>query len=454
MFAAALALSAAALESMAFDLDSPQVKAWFADNSDANYPVNVVAKLALKPEMANDAGRKSIADLIKLTEERSVAEAGNQHFHFRNDLWDQYSFWTDEAWASKRALLRHISPQGALGKVVANFTAISTLHVAFFKDVSPFLNLRMLHASGAAHENLEGCENGKCWPQAWCQDKKKGCMWAATLNGLQCLCPGIPTPQLATPKRLAHSGLSCSTLDSACGAVFNAETVAITSFTGCTLSAAGIAAACELAGLGPEDPFADACAAALGFAFETGCLVTVGVGGVFGKATCSKVVEDAHFCHKDALTDPAPPVQDGCWNYPKAGTERCPIEMNVDTSGPRMTHYFNDNERLDDPVVLYTKWTLKENTAAARAKWIQTMRKGQTLTHQNDKGYMVYKWGQDVFNKNAFWGYETWATKRDFIAHCTTGVFGQNQRDWLEQVDMEVSIFDDGPLKFAKAITF
>jgi hypothetical protein len=60
----------------------------------------------------------------------------------------------------------------------------------------------------------------------------------------------------------------------------------ITTAAGCTATAAGVAGACEVVGLGPEDPFADGCAAVLGVAFEATCKTIVDEGVSFGKAQC------------------------------------------------------------------------------------------------------------------------------------------------------------------------
>jgi len=64
---------------------------------------------------------------------------------------------------------------------------------------------------------------------------------------------------------------------------------AVTSVVGCTLDDAAVVAACEIAGIGPEDPFADACAAILGITVEAGCVAMVNEGGAFTAAKCKSV---------------------------------------------------------------------------------------------------------------------------------------------------------------------
>ena len=49
----------------------------------------------------------------------------------------------------------------------------------------------------------------------------------------------------------------------------------------CTLKASEAAGICELAGLGPEDPAADACALALASALNGACIAAVKEGGEF-----------------------------------------------------------------------------------------------------------------------------------------------------------------------------
>merc|ERR1719389_319029 len=83
-----------------------------------------------------------------------------------------------------------------------------------------------------------------------------------------------------------HAGkVTCEVVGVACSKVF---TTAVTSIVGCTLEDATLVAACEAAGLGPEDPLADACAAILGTTVEAACVAIVKQGGSFTSALCKK----------------------------------------------------------------------------------------------------------------------------------------------------------------------
>jgi len=94
-----------------------------------------------------------------------------------------------------------------------------------------------------------------------------------------------------------HSGpITCKVIDAACNKVF---TKAVTSIVGCTLEDATIVAACEIAGIGPEDPLADACAAILGTTVEAVCIKTIKAGGKFAASQCKK----AAGCRSDSHSD-------------------------------------------------------------------------------------------------------------------------------------------------------
>ena len=56
----------------------------------------------------------------------------------------------------------------------------------------------------------------------------------------------------------------------------------------CTADDALVDLACEVAGGGPEDPFADACAFAMGIAFETACVSAIEKGIDFDVDACKK----------------------------------------------------------------------------------------------------------------------------------------------------------------------
>lgn len=56
-----------------------------------------------------------------------------------------------------------------------------------------------------------------------------------------------------------------------CWALFHVFKITINNLAGCDIGDASVVAACEAAGLGPEDPLADACAFGFGWAFNKEC---------------------------------------------------------------------------------------------------------------------------------------------------------------------------------------
>jgi len=292
---------------MAFDFSSPTVKAWFANKDNENYAVNAVSKWALKPEFANAEGVAKLTRLMTIATQTSLVEQGNTYYTFSNDLWDAYSFWCEEQWATKTDFLTHVSPEGAFGRVWGNFSALTTSQVAFYKDVSPVLSLRMLDSEAA---------------------------------------PSAPATPPAVP------------------AQFN-----------------------------PLELFAP-------------------------------VTSDAN-----------------CWYFPKPGTERCPIQMNMAWNDPRVEIYLHDHMHLNiQHVDVVTKWTLKNANTAAKSKWSRLMRTAQTAS-MKEKGCQIYKWGQDAFDEDSFWLFEKWASKGDQIAHVTTGYFGRTKAVWFKQATGLLAMF-------------
>jgi len=251
--------------------------------------------------------------------ETSRVEAGNTYYTFSNDLWDKYSFWCEEQWATKQDFLTHVSPEGAFGKIWGNFSALTTSQVAFYKDVSPVLDLssRMFDLELSPHYK---------------EDR---------------------------------------TLESQVPTEYNPE-----------LMAAYVAAA-------------------------------------------NSTGSDSN-----------------CWYYPeKAGSERCPLQMNMAWNDPRVEVYMTDHHDLDvQHVDVVTKWTLKSNSTKALARWSRLMRKARRLSVK-ETGCQVYKWGQDVFDESSFWLFEKWASKGDQIAHVTTGTFGQQKAKWFDQADGLLAMF-------------
>jgi len=117
---------------MAYDFNSAPVKAWFADTSET-YAVQAVSQWTLKPEFQNKAGVEKLRELMTGATAASKKEKGSVYYTFSRSLWDRYAFWCEEQWATKQDFQKHVSPQGAFGKVWGNFTALTTSQVAFFE---------------------------------------------------------------------------------------------------------------------------------------------------------------------------------------------------------------------------------------------------------------------------------------------------------------------------------
>jgi len=134
----ALGLTACvSLETMALDFSSQPVKDWLANKSGDTYPVSAVSKWTLKPERRNKKDRAALRILMTKASLASVVEQGSVYYTFSPDLWDRWSFWCQEQWATKTDFLTHVSPQGAFGKVWGNFSAVTTSQVAFYRNEPP-----------------------------------------------------------------------------------------------------------------------------------------------------------------------------------------------------------------------------------------------------------------------------------------------------------------------------
>merc|ERR1719436_1350793 len=93
-------------------------------------------------------------------------------------------------------------------------------------------------------------------------------------------CPMTSSSLAVVPAKLAsEDDVPCWVLDAAITAIFDV-TGKITSQALCVADDAGVVAACEALG-GPFDPFADACAVALGAIFETACAEAISQLGSF-----------------------------------------------------------------------------------------------------------------------------------------------------------------------------
>merc|ERR1711879_560079 len=140
------------------------------------------------------------------------------------------------------------------------------------------------------------------------------------------------------------------------------------------------------------------------------------------------------------LFAPAPSDVD-CWYFPKAGTERCPLQMNMAWDDPRVEIYMHDHMHLNiQHVDVVTKWTLKSTSAEAKANWNRLMRTAQ-MQSLKEEGCQIYKWGQDAFDENSYWLFEKWASKGDQITHVTTGYFGRTKNTWFKEANGLLAMF-------------
>lgn len=99
----------------------------------------------------------------------------------------------------------------------------------------------------------------------------------------QCCC-GTPAGQSGCPKP-GPSDLSCNIISQVCTLIAKK---AISSLGACTELAGEGAGLCQLVGLGPEDPWADACSAVIAGAIKIGCDEVVKEAGQFGANECTK----------------------------------------------------------------------------------------------------------------------------------------------------------------------
>jgi len=97
----------------------------------------------------------------------------------------------------------------------------------------------------------------------------------------QCCC-GTQAGQSGCPKP-GPGSLSCFVIKKACNVIAGK---AISSIVECQELVAEAAGICEAVGLGPEDPFADICAATIGTLIETACVAAVKEGKQFGANEC------------------------------------------------------------------------------------------------------------------------------------------------------------------------
>ena len=84
--------------------------------------------------------------------------------------------------------------------------------------------------------------------------------------------------------------IGCAVADGALSLLFKSGSKVVTEAT-CVGYDVAVDAACELIGLGPEDPAADACAIILDVAIETACQVAVKAGSTLAKSAVKKALK-------------------------------------------------------------------------------------------------------------------------------------------------------------------
>lgn len=104
------------------------------------------------------------------------------------------------------------------------------------------------------------------------------------LTGSKQCCCGTPAGQSGCP-RPGPDDLSCNIIGQVCSLIAQK---AISSLGACTTLAAEGAGLCQAVGLGPADPWADACSAVIAGAIKVGCDQIVKELGQFGAQECTK----------------------------------------------------------------------------------------------------------------------------------------------------------------------
>jgi len=107
---------------------------------------------------------------------------------------------------------------------------------------------------------------------------------SSCMTGSKQCCCGTPAGQSECPKP-GPGDLSCNIISKVCDIIADES---IATETGCTGLAAEGAGICLAVGLGPEDPWADACAVALGTTIKLGCDKAIEAANSFGKTECKK----------------------------------------------------------------------------------------------------------------------------------------------------------------------
>lgn len=103
-------------------------------------------------------------------------------------------------------------------------------------------------------------------------------------TGSKICCCGTPVGQSECPKP-GPDDLSCNIISKVCDVI--AEE-AIVTLEGCTTLAVEGAVLCETVGLGPENPWADICAAVVGAAIKMGCDKAIEAAEEFGADGCKR----------------------------------------------------------------------------------------------------------------------------------------------------------------------
>jgi len=288
--AAALSDGTTCIESMAVDLTSDAMKAWFA-NSTIDYKVLGVSKWTLKEDQRTDADVAKFKQMMVDSATASKAENGSLYYTWSHDIWDEYSFWCTEQWATHNDFVYHTSPEGAFGKVWGAFAAMCDSQVALVNYNEMFKKENAAHPAFAMH-------------------------------------------QVHSERR-------------------------------------------------------------------------------------------------------RPPVLEG-----EGSSSTCPATMNIAWDNANLETFLTDNKNLDSgPTDILTKWTLKDPTTANMQKWKGIMRKAEVLSRA-EPGCDEYKFGKDLTDKNSFWLWEKWATKKEQIAHATTGAFGQQKEEWFAMTNGLLAMYN------------
>lgn len=266
------------LEGMAEDIFSDEMQAWIQDTS-TNATILGVSKWTLKQQ--DSATLEKFQGMMRDSRKASLEENGIMDYTWTRDLFDEYSFWCTEKWASHADFVFHTSPEGAFGKVWGDFAAMTDSKVALVSYDELFSGSASLDAGSA--------------------------------------------PQVAQ-----------------------------------------------------------------------------------------------HKIHSERRRED---LQDSC-----------PATMNIDFNDPRLEEYSTNGKDMKMTINVFTKWTIKDQSAAGKEAWETIMKNAEKLSRA-EPGCVEYMFGKDPLDEWSFWLFETWATKKEQLAHITTGAFGQQHEMWFAHAD-------------------